>query len=86
MCIIKEIYIKATATICLEKRKVKINLRRNVRQVDTILPKLLTAVLENVFKKVKWENKGIRKIRKYRSHLRFIEDILMFSNSFEEFQ
>lgn len=56
---------------------------RFVRQEDTILLKLLTAVLKNIFKKIDWENKVIRiwKYGEYLNHFQFTDDILIVIES-----
>ena len=33
-------------------------IKRGVRQRDTISPKLFTATLESIFRRLNWENKG----------------------------
>jgi len=40
-----------------ENKKIKLN--RGVRQRDTVLSKIFTMPLEDVFKKLQWEQKGI---------------------------
>ena len=38
----------------------KIRIKRGVRQGDTISPKLFTATLESIFRRLNWENKGVK--------------------------
>ena len=84
--ILKKIYSKATATICLGKGKAKIKLERGVRQGDTISPKLFTAVLEEVFRKLDWSKKGIKINGEFLSHLRFADDIVIISSNPNELE
>jgi hypothetical protein len=51
-----------------------------VRQGDTISPKLFNAALESVFRKLKWENKGIMIDGEPLSHLHFADDIVLFAH------
>ena len=47
-------------TIHLHKESVKIRIKREVRQGDTISLKLFTATLESIFRWLNWENKGVK--------------------------
>ena len=47
--LLKEIYTNSSMTVHLHKESNKINIRRGVRQVDLISPKLFTAALEIIF-------------------------------------
>ena len=61
----------------LHKESNKINIRIEVPQGDTISPKLFTAALESIFRRLTWETRGLRIDGEYFSHLRFADDILM---------
>ena len=45
-------------TVHLHKESEKIRINRGVRQGDTISPKLFTATLYSIFRRLNWENKG----------------------------
>lgn len=62
------------------KKSKKSPIGNGVRQGDTMTPKLFTACLEGVFRKLEWEKSGIRVNGEYLSHLRFA-DIILFSES-----
>ena len=47
--LLKEIFNNSSMTIHLHKESNKINIRRGVRQGDTISPKLFMAALESIF-------------------------------------
>ncbi|MEG7522669.1 MAG: reverse transcriptase domain-containing protein, partial [Chromatiales bacterium] len=64
----------------------KINIRRGVRQGDTISPKLFTATLESIFRRLTWKNRGLKIDGKYLSHLPFADDILICANKPHELQ
>lgn len=84
--IIKNIYENASIQIKLdEKTKTNpIKLQRGVRQGDTISPKLFTLVLEDIFKKLKWDTKGVNIDGVYLNHLRFADDIALIANNLQE--
>lgn len=62
----------------------KINAGRGVRQGDLISPKLFTLVLEDIFKKLKWENKAINIQGEQLSNLRFADDVVIFGKDEQE--
>ena len=51
------IYTDSSMTVDLHKESEKIRIKR-VRQEDTISPKLFTATLENIFRRLKWETRA----------------------------
>lgn len=54
-----------------------------VQQGDTI-PKLVTLALENIFKSLQWETKGIKINGAYLNHLQFPYDIVFKSRNMQE--
>jgi len=61
-------------------RPIEIPVRRGVRQGDTISPKLFTAALEDMFRKLDWEEYGIKIDGEKLHHLRFADDIVLFAH------
>lgn len=78
------IYEGSTATIKLHKTSDKVPIEKGVRQGDTISPKLFTAVLEEIFRKLNWEKKGININGEKLNNLRFADDIVLTSEDPEE--
>ena len=78
------IYEGSTATIKLHKTSDKVPIEKGVRKGDTISPKLFTAVLEEIFRKLDWEEKGININGERLSNLRFADDIVLTSEDPEE--
>jgi endonuclease/exonuclease/phosphatase family metal-dependent hydrolase len=78
------IYNSGTSIIRLDKESSKFEIQRGVRQGDTISPKLFNAGLEQVFRRLSWDNKGILINGERLNHLRFADDIVLISNSCEE--
>ena len=56
----RPVYTDSSVTVHLQKESEKIRIKRGVRQGDTISPKLFTATLESIFRRLNWENKGVR--------------------------
>ena len=84
--VLQHVYRYAKSYIRLHKDSKRFRLQRGVRQCDTSSPKLFVACLKKVFRKQRWEKKGIKIDGEYRSHLRFTDDILIFANSILELQ
>ena len=78
------IYNSGTSIIRLDKESNKFPIQKGVRQGDTLSPKLFNAGLEQVFRMLKWDNKGIRINGEKLNHLRFADDIVLISNNGEE--
>lgn len=79
--ILKHIYSNSTSKIRLETRGDEIKIERGVRQGDPLSPKLFIAVLENIFQKLNWVNKGLLVNGKYLNHLRFADDIAIIAET-----
>ncbi|XP_045534998.1 uncharacterized protein LOC106709987 [Papilio machaon] len=84
--LIKEIYRASTATIKLKGQGPTFKVEKGVRQGDPLSPKLFIAVLEFVFRRLNWSNKGLNINGRYLSHLRFADDIILFSETAEELE
>ena len=84
--LLEDIYRGSTATIKLHKTSDKIPIKKGVRQGDTISPKLFTACLEEIFKKLNWEGRGIKVDGEYLNNLRFADDIVIVCETAEELQ
>ncbi|EPB72987.1 hypothetical protein ANCCEY_07908 [Ancylostoma ceylanicum] len=54
-----------------------IDVRRGVRQGDTVSPKLFTATLENVVRRLEWDKMEVRVDGPLLHHLRFADDIAL---------
>jgi hypothetical protein len=85
--LIKHIYESATLKVNVNDWETEtVNVRRGVRQGDSISPKLFTLALESVFQKVDLQEKGLKIDGQYLSHLRFADDIVLFSSDINELQ
>lgn len=84
--LLKYIYEHATACVRLHEDTNKFRIQRGVRQGDTISPKLFTAVLELAFKRINWDEMGIKVDGEFLSHLRFADDIVITADSIDQAQ
>ena len=84
--ILKDIYTDSSVTVHLHKESEKIRIKRGVRQGDTISPKLFTATLESIFRRLNWEHKGVKIDGEFLSKLRFADDIFLCTETLQELQ
>ena len=84
--ILKDIYTESTVTVKTHKHTGQIKIQKGVRQGDTISPKLFTAVLEDIMRKMDWRDKGINIDGERLNHLRFADDIIITSSNAEEME
>ena len=84
--IMKDIYTDSSVTVHLHKESEKIRIKREVRQGDTISPKLFKATLESIFRRLNWEHKGVKIDGEFLSNLRFADDIFLCTETPQELQ
>ena len=84
--ILKDIYTVISVTVHMHKESEKIRIKRGVRQGDTISPKLFTATLESIFRRLNWENKGVKIDGEFLSNLRVADDIFLRTETPQELQ
>ena len=82
----EDAYTSSTAQIQTVVLSRKIDINKGVRQGDTLSPNLFTAALQEIFKRVYFEGKGIAIQGESLSNLRFADDIMLFSQSIKELQ
>ena len=84
--ILKDIYTDSSVTVHLHKESEKIRIKKGVREGDTISPKLFTATLESIFRRLNWENKRVKVDGEFLSIVRFADDILLYTETPQESQ
>ena len=84
--LLKEIYTNISVTVHLHKESNTINIRRRVRQRETISPKLFTTAFESIFQRLTWETRGLKIDGEYLTHLRLADNILICANTRYELQ
>ena len=57
--------------------------KRGVRQDDPLSPALFNCALEEMFRNLNWENKGLRVKEKYLNNLKFADDIVLIATSLD---
>ncbi|CAB3228197.1 unnamed protein product [Arctia plantaginis] len=77
--ILNIIYSGSTAQVKLETTGEPFPVQRGVRQGDPVSPKLFTAVLEMIFRNLEWEDIGLNINGQKLNHLRFADDLILFS-------
>ena len=84
--ILRDIYTDSSVTVHLHKESEKIRIKRGVTQRDTISPKLFTATLKSMFRRLNWENKGVKIDGEFLSNLSFADDIFLCTETPQELQ
>jgi hypothetical protein len=86
--LIKSIYENATlhVKIAEDMETEPINVHRGIRQGDSISPKLFTLALEDMFKDLNWEDKGILIDGEHINHLRYADDLVLITTCAPELQ
>ncbi|GBP72876.1 Putative uncharacterized transposon-derived protein F52C9.6 [Eumeta japonica] len=79
--LIRNVYKNNSACIQLEKKGDPFKIQKGVRQGDPLSPKLFSAVLEMTFKSFKWQNLGLNIDGRTLTHLRFADDIVLFTKT-----
>uniref|UniRef100_W6NGJ2 RNA-directed DNA polymerase (Reverse) n=1 Tax=Haemonchus contortus TaxID=6289 RepID=W6NGJ2_HAECO len=76
--ILRELYNNFTTRTYTRShlKEVIINMKRGVRQGDTVSPKHFSAALENVMLHMEWESMGVEV---YSQYLRFADEIVLFT-------
>ena len=77
IALLADIYFNCTSRVQLHKESKPINIKQGVRQGDTISPKLFTSCLEDIFRSLNWEKRGININGEYLNHLTFADDIVI---------
>ena len=83
VALLTHIYNNGKASIRLDTESQKFPLQRGVRQGDIISPKLFNAGLEEKFRRLDWDNRGLMINEGKINHLRFANDIMLISNPHE---
>ena len=84
--IIQNLYSDCNFDINIKGDKTSIKQFRGIRQGDTLSPKLFIAALEDMFKTLKWNRRGIKINGQYLNHLRFADDIVLFADNLSDIE
>ncbi|KAK6761784.1 hypothetical protein RB195_022753 [Necator americanus] len=79
-----ELYSNFATRISPFYKIISIDVKREVRQGDTISPKIFTATLENAMRKLEWDDMGVKVDGRQLHHLRFADDIVLITSSISQ--
>ena len=83
----EDIYTDATATIQIDNDVSKqIHMKRGVRQGDTISPKIFTTAIEEVFKNLDMDKRGVNIDGEWLTDLRFADDVALTTTSVKDME
>ncbi|KAK6740744.1 hypothetical protein RB195_008911 [Necator americanus] len=82
--ILRELYSNFTTGISPFYKNIIIDVKRGVRQGDTISLKIFTATLENATRKLEWDDMGVKVDGRQLHHLRFVDDIVLITPSISQ--
>ncbi|KAE9413052.1 hypothetical protein Angca_010089, partial [Angiostrongylus cantonensis] len=77
--ILPELYKNSTTKILPFYNDINVDVKRGVRQGDTISPKLFTATLQNVMRTLEWDNMRVKIDGRQIHHLRFADDYVLIT-------
>ncbi|VDO82664.1 unnamed protein product [Heligmosomoides polygyrus] len=82
--VLRELYSGFTTKISPFYNEVVIDVKRGVRQWDTISSKPFSATLENVMSELEWEDMEVKVDGRQLHHLRFADDIVLITPSISQ--
>uniref|UniRef100_A0A0K0CX05 Reverse transcriptase domain-containing protein n=1 Tax=Angiostrongylus cantonensis TaxID=6313 RepID=A0A0K0CX05_ANGCA len=77
--ILRELCKNFTTKISPFYNDINVDVKRRVRQIDAISPKLFTAELQNVMRTLEWDNMGVTIDGRQIHHFRFADDIVLIT-------
>ncbi|KAK6732637.1 hypothetical protein RB195_016789 [Necator americanus] len=81
---LRELYSNFTTGISPFYKNIIIDVKRGIRQDDTISPKIFTAILENAMRKLEWDDMRVKVDGRQLHHLRFADDIVLVTPSISQ--
>uniref|UniRef100_A0A0K0DGI5 Reverse transcriptase domain-containing protein n=1 Tax=Angiostrongylus cantonensis TaxID=6313 RepID=A0A0K0DGI5_ANGCA len=82
--ILRELYKNFTTKISPFYNDINLDVKRRVKQCDTISSKLFTATLQNVMRTLEWDNMGVKINGRQLHHIRFANDIVLITPSINQ--
>jgi hypothetical protein len=79
--ILKKIYENSRARIKMETYSRWFKIERGIKQGDPFSPKAFNAALERIFKKINWQNRGLKIDKTMICELRFADDVVLISDN-----
>lgn len=84
--VLKNVYEKAKAYIKIDRKGPVFKVTNGIKQGDPMSSNIFNCVLEEIFRQMDWEKKGIEVGGCYLSNLRFADDIVLLNTNREELQ
>ena len=86
--VLKKTFEDAASQIVFDGEEINIEVKRGVRQGDSLSPKLFNACFEEVFRGLRkeWSTKGINVDGRRLTHLRFADDVVIISHDCRQLQ
>ncbi|KAK6736236.1 hypothetical protein RB195_019111 [Necator americanus] len=84
MKVLRELYSNFTTGISPFCKNVITDVKRGVRQGDTISLKIFTGILENARRKLEWDDMGVKIDGRQLHHLRFADNIVLITPSISQ--
>ncbi len=84
--ILKKVYEETDAFIKIDRPGPIFPITRRVKQGDPLSPNLFSCVLQEIFRKLQWNNRGVKIDGRYINNLRFADDIVLLSDNLEDVQ
>ncbi|KAK6755773.1 hypothetical protein RB195_014268 [Necator americanus] len=82
--VVRELYSNFTTGISPFYKNIIIDVKRGVRQGDSISLKIFTVTLENAMRKLEWDDMGVKVDGRQLHHLRFADDIVLVTPSISQ--
>ncbi|KAK6742864.1 hypothetical protein RB195_010246 [Necator americanus] len=82
--VLRELYNNFTTGISPFYKNIIIDMKKGVRQGDTISPKVFTATLVNALRKLEWNDMGVKVDDRQLHHLHFADDIVQTTPSISQ--
>ncbi len=80
----KRMYENSRAYIKMDERGREFQISRGARQGDPLFPSLFNCVLEDIFRKLNWEQKGIKINGEFMNNLRYADGIVLIAQNTKE--
>ncbi|KHJ85111.1 hypothetical protein OESDEN_15168, partial [Oesophagostomum dentatum] len=86
IAILRYVHDHAHLVVQIGETKIAVNIVRGVRQGDPLSPKLFTATLEHIFRRLNWTRYGLLINGCQLTNLRFADDVALIAKSEAELQ
>lgn len=84
--IIKELYTNLKSRIKTDKIGPFFDVKKAVKQGDPLSSLLFTSALEQIFRNLEWEGKGVKINGSYLNNPRFADDIVLIAKNVDELE